>query len=32
MLGILIWAQWPFSGMWVIGPFVGIDMILAAHG
>jgi len=27
LLGILIWQQWPFSGLWVIGLFVGIDMI-----
>jgi uncharacterized membrane protein HdeD (DUF308 family) len=27
LLGILIWQQWPFSGFWVIGLFVGIDMI-----
>jgi uncharacterized membrane protein HdeD (DUF308 family) len=27
-LGISIWRQWPLSGLWVIGLFVGIDMIL----
>jgi uncharacterized membrane protein HdeD (DUF308 family) len=27
LLGILIWQQWPISGLWVIGLFVGIDMI-----
>lgn len=27
LLGILIWAQWPVSGLWVIGLFVGIDLI-----
>lgn len=27
LLGILIWMQWPLSGLWVIGLFVGIDMI-----
>jgi len=26
-LGILIWQQWPASGLWVIGLFVGIDLI-----
>jgi uncharacterized membrane protein HdeD (DUF308 family) len=26
-LGILIWNQWPLSGLWVIGLFVGIEMI-----
>jgi len=27
ILGILIWQQWPVSGLWVIGLFVGIDLI-----
>jgi uncharacterized membrane protein HdeD (DUF308 family) len=27
LLGVLIWRQWPLSGLWVIGLFVGIDMI-----
>ncbi len=26
-LGIMIWRQWPVSGLWVIGTFVGIEMI-----
>jgi uncharacterized membrane protein HdeD (DUF308 family) len=26
-LGFAIWQQWPLSGLWVIGLFVGIDMI-----
>ena len=26
-LGVLIWRQWPVSGLWVIGLFIGIDMI-----
>ncbi|MFO1020505.1 MAG: HdeD family acid-resistance protein [Planctomycetales bacterium] len=26
-LGISIWHDWPFSGLWVIGMFIGIDMI-----
>ena len=28
LLGILIWRQWPSSGLWVIGLFVGIEMLL----
>lgn len=28
ILGILIWRQWPLSGLWVIGFFVGIEMLL----
>ncbi len=27
VLGLLIWGQWPISGLWVIGLFVGISMI-----
>lgn len=27
ILGMLIWSQWPISGMWVIGLFIGIEMI-----
>jgi uncharacterized membrane protein HdeD (DUF308 family) len=27
LLGIAIWRQWPFSGLWVIGLFVGIEML-----
>jgi uncharacterized membrane protein HdeD (DUF308 family) len=26
-LGIMIWHQIPFSGLWVIGTFLGIDLI-----
>lgn len=29
ILGILILSDWPLSGLWVIGLFVGIDMILS---
>src|SRR5262249_36053909 len=27
VLGILIWQQWPAAALWVIGLFVGIDLI-----
>ena len=27
MLGALIWEQWPEAALWVIGLFVGIDLI-----
>lgn len=27
LLGVLIYKQWPASGLWVIGLFVGIEMI-----
>ena len=28
ILGVLIYAEWPLSGLWVIGTFVGVDMLL----
>jgi uncharacterized membrane protein HdeD (DUF308 family) len=27
LLGLLVFAQWPVSGLWVIGLFIGIDLI-----
>jgi uncharacterized membrane protein HdeD (DUF308 family) len=27
LLGVMIWSQWPVSGLWVIGLFIGIDLI-----
>jgi uncharacterized membrane protein HdeD (DUF308 family) len=27
VLGLMIWNQWPVSGLWVIGLFVGIDLV-----
>jgi len=30
VLGILIYSQWPFSALWLIGLFVAIDLIV--HG
>jgi uncharacterized membrane protein HdeD (DUF308 family) len=27
LLGIAIWKQWPYSGEWVIGLLVGIDLV-----
>ncbi len=30
VLGVLIWNEWPESSLWVIGLFVGIDLLL--HG
>jgi uncharacterized membrane protein HdeD (DUF308 family) len=27
LLGLAIWRQWPLSGLWVIGLFVGIEML-----
>jgi uncharacterized membrane protein HdeD (DUF308 family) len=29
MLGIMIWREWPEAAFWVIGLFVGIDMLFA---
>jgi uncharacterized membrane protein HdeD (DUF308 family) len=28
IMGVLVLAQWPVSGLWVIGLFVGIDLIV----
>ena len=28
-LGLLVLARWPFSGLWAIGLFVGIDLIFS---
>jgi uncharacterized membrane protein HdeD (DUF308 family) len=30
LLGLAIWTRWPVSGLWVIGAYVGAEMI--AHG
>jgi uncharacterized membrane protein HdeD (DUF308 family) len=27
LLGFVIWQDWPISGTWVIGLFIGVDMI-----
>ena len=33
VLGLLVLAEWPASGLWVIGLFIGIDLISTApHG
>ncbi|MDE3180604.1 MAG: HdeD family acid-resistance protein [Acidobacteriota bacterium] len=29
ILGIFVWLQWPVSGLWIIGLFIGIDLIVA---
>lgn len=29
ILGILVWTGWPVSGLWIIGLFIGIDLIVA---
>lgn len=29
LLGSMIWSEWPESGLWVIGLFIGIDLIFA---
>lgn len=28
VLGILIWAHWPVSALWVVGLFIGIDLVI----
>lgn len=27
ILGILVWAQWPIAALWIIGLFIGINLI-----
>ena len=29
VLGVGIWGQWPLSGLWVIGLFVGVEMLFS---
>ncbi len=29
ILGVLIKQQWPYSGLWIIGLFIGIDMLFS---
>lgn len=29
VLGVAIWRQWPLSGLWVIGLFVGVEMLFS---
>lgn len=29
ILGVLIYSDWPLSGLWVIGLFIGIDLVLS---
>ena len=29
LLGVLIWRQYPWSGLWVIGLFIGIDLFFS---
>jgi uncharacterized membrane protein HdeD (DUF308 family) len=28
ILGLMIWEQWPWTGLWVLGMFLGIDLIV----
>jgi uncharacterized membrane protein HdeD (DUF308 family) len=28
VLGVLIWRQWPVSGLWAVGILVGIDLLM----
>ncbi len=28
LLGALLWSQWPLSGLYAIGLFIGIDLVL----
>jgi uncharacterized membrane protein HdeD (DUF308 family) len=28
LMGVAVWAEWPVSGLWVIGLFIGVEMII----
>jgi uncharacterized membrane protein HdeD (DUF308 family) len=28
-LGVLVFAQWPVSGIWLVGTLVGVDLVFA---
>lgn len=28
LLGLLIWNQWPISGLWAVGTLVGVDLLM----
>jgi uncharacterized membrane protein HdeD (DUF308 family) len=28
VLGLMIWKQWPVSGLWAVGVLVGIDLLM----
>ena len=28
VLGLLIWNQWPVSGLWAVGILVGVDLLM----
>jgi len=29
LLGILIWARWPFSSVWAVGTLIGVSLIFS---
>ncbi|MHB9038921.1 MAG: HdeD family acid-resistance protein [Armatimonadota bacterium] len=29
ILGLIVWSMWPIASLWVLGLFVGIDLIIA---
>jgi uncharacterized membrane protein HdeD (DUF308 family) len=29
VLGVLIWAQWPFSSVWALGTIIGISLVMS---
>ena len=32
LLGVMVLAQWPYSGLFVIGLFFGVDLVFAGAG
>ena len=29
VLAVMIWSQWPFSSLWIIGTLVGISILIS---
>ncbi len=29
LLGLMVWAQWPMAALWIIGLFIGINLIIS---
>jgi len=32
LAGVLVLAQWPYSGLWILGMFLGLDLIIHGAG
>jgi uncharacterized membrane protein HdeD (DUF308 family) len=32
LLGVMIWRQWPLSGLYVVGLFLGVNLLISGAG